>query len=566
MADENAVGPDTVRPARWGRRILVGAAATLAALLLLAMAGYVWLNTDVGRRFVAQQVRALEFANGLKIDIARIDGSVFGRMELRGLALRDPNGVFLAADAATLDWRPLAYLQNQVDIRALLVPRARLYRTPAFKPTPGTGKLLPDFDIDINRLKISRLRIDPAVTGKRHLAGLNGAVHLSDGRLQVVAHAGAFSALGVAGGDRLDVNLDAAPDRNRLNIDMKLDAPADGLVAALTGLSQPVRVALAGTGDWRAWNGQLTGYVGTDPLAAVRIAARAGDFRVQGPVRPGLFLSGPARAMLEPVTRVDTRLRFGDQRRVAVDANLVSDNFALSAAGRVDLGTNRFANFGVDFRLLKPSVIATNLNGAGVAARVLLNGDFAAPDIAYRIAARQIGFGATRVDGLSIGGSASLVKDQWIIPVHGTAGRITGVAASIAPLLRAVRLDGDLAYANGRLLSDNLRLRSDQVDATAVIVADLGKALYTGTLNGRINDYRLASVGTFNLLTDVDLKTGAAGGFRLLGRVVARSTRLVNDGVRSFLGGNALIDARVGYDSNGVATIDALNISAPCSV
>src|SRR5690606_1242029 len=123
---------------------------------------------------------------------------------------------------------------------------------------------------------------------------------------------------------------------------------------------------------------------------------------------------------------------------------------------------------------------------------------------------------------------------------------------SIEPLLANVRLNGDFAYANGRLLSDNLKIRSDRIDATAIIIADLNTALYSGALNGRVNGYQVESVGVFNLQTNMDLKTGANGYFKLGGRVTARSTRLLNDGVRTFLGGNALIVADVGYDSNGV--------------
>jgi hypothetical protein len=54
-----------------------------------------------------------------------------------------------------------------------------------------------------------------------------------------------------------------------------------------------------------------------------------------------------------------------------------------------------------------------------------------------------------------------------------------------------------------------------------VIVADLNKALYTGTLNGRINGYQVDSVGVFNLQSDFGLKTGPNGSFRLSGHVTA---------------------------------------------
>jgi len=548
---------------RWGRRLLIGLGGLLALLALLLIAGSIWLGTDSGRRFVARQIEALSFENGLQIGLGRIEGSLFNRMRLRDVTLRDPQGVFLSAPTVELDYRPLAYLRSHIDVRALTIPNARFHRLPRFNPTaPSEGPLLPDLDIDVSRLEIGRLRIDPPVTGQAHLVRFSGTVHIADRRAQIRADGRAIAAPGVAGGDRLALRLDAVPDDNRLDIDLKLDAPAQGLVAGLSGIGQRLALSLAGKGDWRAWNGTLSGNLGAERLADVALTARDGTFTVRGPVRPGLFLTGPGRNMLEPVTQLDL-VATADQRRITLKGGAASDNFTFSAEGLVDLGESRMEDLALSFRLLKPSVIAQNLRGADITANAMLNGRFVAPEITYGLTARQIGFGATLVEGLDVAGSAALDKDQWRIPVHGRAARITGINASVAPLLTNVRLDGTLAYANARLLSDDLRLHSDRIDAKAVIVADLDKALYTGALDGRVNGYRVESIGIFNVSTDMDLKSGANGYFKLGGRVTARSTRLLNDGLRSVLGGNALIVADVGYDSNGVASLDSLRVAAP---
>jgi len=569
MAETNDMPAEPYRedaPARrpnWGRRILIALGGLLALLLFVIAAGYVWLNTDSGRGFVARQIEALAFENGMAIGLGRIEGSIFGNMRLREVELRDPQGVFLSAPAIDMDWRPLAYLGNHLDVRALTIPEARFHRAPAFRETPPSeGPLLPDLDIDVNRLDIGRLQIDESVTGQRHLLGLVGTVHIADKRAQIKAEGRAIAAPGVAGGDRLALLLDAVPDDNRLDIDLQVNAPAQGLVASFTGVEQPMTLAVNGKGDWQKWDGRLTGRMGNDSLANVALTARDGTFTLRGPMRPGLFLTGPSRNMLEPITQIDITAALAD-RRAQVRGGLASDNFTFDADGLVDLGESRMEDMKLAFNLLKPSVIAENLRGADIAATATLKGDFVAPAINYGVTARQIGFGATLVEGLAVSGSAALEKEQWLIPVEGRVRRISGVNESIEPLLTNVRLDGDLAYANGRLLSDNMRLRSDRIDATAVIVADLNEALYTGALNGRVNGYRVESVGVFNLQTNMDLDTRENGYFRLGGRVTARSTRLLNDSLQGFLGGNALIVADVGYDSNGVASVTRLDVSAP---
>src|SRR3546814_17848791 len=62
------------------------------------------------------------------------------------------------------------------------------------------------------------------------------------------------------------------------------------------------------------------------------------------------------------------------------------------------------------------------------------------------------------VERLSLAGKARVDADQIIIPVAGRAARIRGLDTVAGGTLVQVRLDGDLAYADGRILSDNLRL------------------------------------------------------------------------------------------------------------
>ena len=118
-----------------------------------------------GRRYIVRQINNLETASGLDIDIARIEGSIFGELTIHGLTLKDPRGTFFYAPTATVDYRPFAYFRNHVDIRELEIPRARLMRLPQLKPGDPNAPLLPNIDVDIGRLHIGQLLIDPAVFG-----------------------------------------------------------------------------------------------------------------------------------------------------------------------------------------------------------------------------------------------------------------------------------------------------------------------------------------------------------------------------------------------------------------
>lgn len=532
----------------------------LAALMLIVLFG---INTDPGRRFVADQIGNYKTASGLNIRVGRIDGSLYGRMVLTDLRVSDPKGVFLDSPRLDVDWRPFSFINNHVNVKSLTSRLITMRRNPELIPQPSdpNAPLLPDLDIDIDRLRIDRLVLEPAVAGQRHIIGIDGATHIADRRAQLSVDAAAVRAPGVAGGDRLRVRLDAVPDANRLAIDARLTAPVGGVVASLGGLKAPLVATLGGRGAWSDWRGRLDASLGGGKLADLALVARDGRFQANGFTRPGLYLEGPVDRLTAPALQVaiDTRVA---ERRADTRIKLRSDALIVDAGGLLDLAQSRFGNFAIDARLLTPGAIAPNLRGRDVLARVVLDGAFATPTVDYKLRAAAIAFGATGAENLYAEGLARVNADRILVPVHARARRISGLNAAVGGLATNVAIDGDLAIAMPSILSDNLRIRSDSVDATAVVVANMETGRYTGALKGRVNNYRIESVGIVNLVTDAELVTTPAG-FGVTGRVVARTQQIFNEGARTFLGGNAILRADVGYLPEGFVTVRNLRLTAP---
>lgn len=534
---------------------------SLAALLLAVLFG---INTDPGRRFVADQIGGYTTASGLNIRVGRIDGSLYGRMVLSDLRVRDPQGVFLDSPRLEVDWRPFAFIRNHVDVRELTANTVTLRRRPQLKevPTDPNEPLLPDLDIDVDRLRIGRFVLAAPVTGRPHILGIDGVVHIADRRAQLTARANAIRGPGVAGGDRFAIRLDAVPDDDRLAVDIRLQAPTGGVVATLGGLTQPLSLTVDGRGSWSSWRGRALATLGGGQLADLNVTSRQGHIEVRGVTRPGLYLQGPVERLTAPALQVaiDTTL---NERRADTRMTLRSDALAVEAGGLLDLANSRFGNFGVNARLLTPGAIAPNLNGRDVSARILLDGAFATPTVDYKIAARAIGFGTTVVEDLYAEGLARVDADRILVPVNARARRVSGLNAAVGGLTDNVRIQGDFAISMPNILSDNLRIRSDNIDATAIVVANVQTGRYTGALKGRINNYRVESIGIINLTTDAELVAGANGGFGIRGRVVAQTTQLFNEGARNFLGGNAVVRADVGYSPEGIVTFRNLRLNAP---
>ncbi|QNA83527.1 hypothetical protein G4G27_05535 [Sphingomonas sp. So64.6b] len=582
MADE-AAETVIVRGSLW-QRIVKWIAITLVALIVLLGLLVLGLNTSPGRRFIANTLGNYTLASGLNIKVGRIDGSIYGAMILTDVRVSDAKGVFLTSPRLDVDWRPFAFARNHVDVRSASSKLVTLQRSPELKPGGDpNAPLLPDLDVDIGRLTIDRLVLAKAVSGNPHIVSIDGVAHIADARAQLTANAVALTGRGIAGGDRLALKLDAVPAENKLDLDAKLQAPVGGVVASMAKLTAPLDFSIAGAGSWKAWTGKATGTLGGQSLADLALQANNGTFKIRGTAQPALYVAGSsAEAAAQPGTNakpvptadnpiarltapmltiaLDATL---NQRRVDTKLTLSSNALAVRGQGLIDLAQSRFGQFKLNARLLTPGAILPNLNGRDVMADLTLDGAFATPTVDYAIRAASIGFGETRVDSLIATGLARVDANHILVPVNARARRITGLNAAAGGLLDNVAINGDLAISGASILSDNLRIRSRKIDATAIIAANMATGRYTGALNGRINDYRIESIGIVNLTTNAKLVTVPSGGFGITGRVVARTSQIFNSGARTFLGGNAVVRADIGYDPNGIITFRNLRLNAP---
>jgi len=554
-----AAAPPPRRPlwtaAKW-------AAIILGVVVLLIGALLIGINTDLGRRTLVRQINNLEMASGLDIDIGRIEGSIYGEMVIHDLTLKDPKGIFFQAPRAEIDWRPFAYFRNHVDIRTLVIPEARLRRLPELRQTGDpNAPLLPDLDIDIGRLQVGRLMIDPAVTGQRHLLSLDGRAKIFDRRAQVGLAVDALTGSGVAGGDRFVINLDAVPDDNRFDLAARIQAPANGFIATMTGIPQPIVAQIGGRGSWQNWQGRAQAMLGGRPFANLAVGGRNGTFTVTGPVQPALLVPASFRRLVAPLVQVNLTTTLSE-RRADTRLRLNSGALAVAAEGMLDLGQSRYDNFKVAARLLQPGAIAPNLRARDVRVALVLNGGFATPAVAYDLNAAQLGFNETIVEGLRATGRARVDTDRIVVPISARARRILGLNEAVGGLLANVAIDGDLAIAGTRILSDNLRIRSDRINATAVVAADIARGQYRAGLQGRINNYLVQGVGLLDIESNLDVVT-QGDGFGISGRVAVRTRRIDNASARDFLGGNAIVTANINMDPAGVIRFDRLRVAAP---
>src|SRR3954467_8711978 len=142
---EGAAPPPRRLRRDWKWRLLNELFAAFIALLFLLAAALVLLDSAPGHRFIVDRIARFETASGLNIRIGRIDGSIFGKSQLRNVTVADQHGVFLTSPNIKLDWTPGAWLDNKLHVDSVTAERVNLIRLPKLIPTGNKGPILPGF-------------------------------------------------------------------------------------------------------------------------------------------------------------------------------------------------------------------------------------------------------------------------------------------------------------------------------------------------------------------------------------------------------------------------------------
>ncbi len=354
------------------------------------------------------------------------------------------------------------------------------------------------------------------------------------------------------------------PAANRLDLAVNLSAPGDGFVAGLAGIDRPLNLVMGGRGTWANWRGRAVATLGGETLGNVEITARDGTFTADGLLRPALMLTGPVQRLAEPAAMLHATARMA-QRRADLRLRFYSRAFAAGAEGRIDLGGNRFEEFRVAARLLRPGAIAPDLSGQDVRLALVLDGPFARPEMLYNLSATRLTMAGTTLHGLRATGHARVRSDDIVVPVRAWAARIDGLDAVAGGTIANVTLAGEIGITGTRLVSDNMFLRSDRIDARLALAFDLARGRYLAALQGRVDNYLVDGVGLFAVNADLDM-TQSPAGFGLRGRIAARTRRITNETVQQLLGGVGTVTAGIDMDPAGVIRISNIRlVGAPAS-
>lgn len=540
-----------MRALRW-IGIALGGIVLLAAFLL-------WIaDTSIGHRFIADQIAAQSPASGLRIRIGRIDGSIYSKARLRDIRLYDPEGLFLHVSDTRLHWTPAGWLANRLDITSLDIPAATLYKIPKFHPSPKKGPILPGFDIRIGRLTVERLAIEPAAGGgKRRTGHLAASADIRNGRAMVKLDADA------AAGDRLTLLLDAEPDGNRFDLDVRLNAPAGGVFGQLIGTTKPVAMTVKGDGDWKRWKGSLHSEVSGAEVAQLGLTNDAGAFALDGRLMLGSITQGKIQRLTAPLLRISGDARL-ENRRLDGRIRLASKELTVDLSGIADLGTNRFSPLNIDAQLLDPHALFPNMKGRDIRLKARLDGAFGTASFDYLLTAPFVAFDQTGFEAVRASGQGRLGKPPILVPLKLTASRVTGVGDVAGGILANISVNGPLAVTSKALTGDGLVLKSDKLSGKLTLFVDLVTGRYDIGLAGQLQRYLIPGLGIVDVKSELKVVPGAGGhGTQIAGRGQAWVRRLDNSFLAGLTRGLPRIDTGLVRGPDGIIHFVGLKLISP---
>lgn len=438
---------------------IVGAAAALL----------VGLDTPIGHRLIADIIAANELDNGLRVSIGRIEGSIYGRARLSGIVLRDTHGIFLRAGEGVFDWRPINWFSSGLDIREVVLRRATLQRVPAFRATAADAKLWPDFDVRLDRVALEKLVIAKPVLGVERRIDAQGSLRVAKGLAAIRLNGR------LGGEDRLSLVLDAQRAQDRFALSLDYNAPKNGLLAALTRSRAAREVRAEGRGSWKVWSGWAKAQQDGRNAVAVNFANSEGAVRFDGKLWSDPVLSEGQRHTLGGGVIALAGKGVVADRRFTGDLSARAPNLSAQGKGVLDLRRQIFVDWVLNLKGGPSLPLGKDDEFAGLEARALMNGAFAAPRA--HIVARTLRWRSqtTVFEGMTADGNLRREGARWVLPVQLTAAQIRTKDGTFDPELHHVRAAGTLALEGMRLTSADVALAIPHGTARASLNADLAR-------------------------------------------------------------------------------------------
>jgi translocation and assembly module TamB len=532
----------------------------LTAFAIVVAGAFLWLDSASGHRFIVNQISKVTPKSGLRISVGGIEGSVFKNAQIHDLRLSDPKGVFLSAPQVALKWWPLAWITNRLEIDGLIVPQAHLHKIPKLNPADPDSPILPNFDIRIMQLSVENLTVDPSVTGKSNSIALAGDVDIRSGRAVVE-----LSGRARGSEDRLVLSLDSRPDDGRFDADITINAPRDGVLAAMAGLKKDANIRLKGDGDWFLWNGSLVATLDQQPAAGFSLKAQDGRYSLVGKVLgAALGNAGILPRIASPDMRIEAQGTFTN-RLLSGTADISSAVMKLRAVGGMDLRRNAYDNMTVDAHLVQPLAVSSRLGGRDLMGRFRIDGPFATAGFEYLATASAVQIDKSILRQIKVKGTGYLggADKPTLIPVDLTMEALDGRGPLLASIIAHTRVSGVLQAKDGLITSTPMVVRTDKLNGTLKAKFSLADKRYELALDSMLRQFAIQGLGIVDVRSALVAAPDTSGALGVTGVAQADMLRMDNSFLRDLSGGLPKVSSKLSLGRDGIMRFADVTMRSP---
>jgi translocation and assembly module TamB len=566
---------------QYAGKVLRWLGIALAAVLLLLVAVFGLLQTQLGKGWLEREIARAASSPDFTVAIGGLGGFVPFRMTIDRIEIGDRDGTYLTLHDTFFDISGAGLLARRAHIRSLTIAEIDMARSStAPSTTPFTDYLkVPHLPVSVvlDRLSIGRLALAPPVLGESLVATLEGSAELLGATAHVAldlhrtdgAAGNILLAMEIAGAKPvLSLRLDAAEPTGLL---------LDRLLSRTDRL--PLALSVNGAGALEDWHGRISASAG----ALARLDA---DLTLAVAAETVLGLSGTtALAPLLPAEftplvgeRVALSLRttFGD--RILLDHMSVETAAGTltgdAAFGGPDKAVRAHLRGSVPELLIFAGLIGQPINGSAVL-MVSVNGSESRPAIELNLSGTGIRLGPSGAEHVEADFSAAPTgvldnpETRIEVAAKGRIERLIIPEGVAAPPELGRDIDWSLA-ATAALDGRSVDLTHLSAEGAGLTLGGSGNLTEGGAIEGNLRlsvaDLRpFSGLAGHALAGSVELEANAAregmAGFKaqLNGSVTGLKTEIA--AADALLAGSATITGSVQRDATGVLSADQFAIA-----
>jgi translocation and assembly module TamB len=447
----------------------------LAAVAILST-GYAWLQTDAGRRWLADRIEAVASTPERRLEIGNLDGAIPFAPIFSRVSISDARGPWLTLDRALVRLNPSAVLDRVASFQTIELGRLAVLRPPSpsireHQRDPTSRITWPSIPaaLTIERLSVEELTLGEPFLGEPADFRIEGSAKLGAPREGLSLDVEIRRIDDVSGG--LVAKMHYAPQTDRLTTKLRVDETEGGLLALLTGLENlpALTIDLAGDGTLDDWEAELS-VDGGDQLrivSPIRIKASAAGRRliVNAEGRLTALVDQPLRPLIEPMVSLRGSVLLRPDDRLTIDRIALTGGFGVaSLTGELDL-----ADRTSDLKLRLVPAAADRFAGLIPGASwetlhlsALASGPLAEPALRVSLTGERVAYGEVALESF-----VSTLQADLTGPLVDTGSRIEVVADTL--------IEGMVAGRDvpPELLGPELRIKaSGSVTAAGSVVAD----------------------------------------------------------------------------------------------